>query len=54
VPALAASIARATGAGDLAVVALTDDDVLAKGMGGRRLRLDAATGRLKTPSIFSR
>jgi len=54
VAGLARSLVRATDARHLAVIALTDDDVLAKGMAGRRLRLDAATGRLKAPSIFSR
>lgn len=46
VGALAASIVRATDGRELAVVALSDDDVLAKGLNGRRLRLDAATGKL--------
>lgn len=54
VDGLAASIVRATADREMAVVALTDDEVLAKGLKGRRLRLDAATGKLKAPSIFSR
>lgn len=54
VPALAASIARAVEGRDLALVALTDDDVLAKGLKGRRLRLHGGTGELKgdRPYLF--
>ncbi|MEX2269831.1 MAG: ATP-binding cassette domain-containing protein [Vicinamibacterales bacterium] len=41
---LAASIVRATSDRAIAVLALTDDEALAKGLGGRRLKLNAATG----------
>lgn len=44
VPALAASIARATSGRKVAVLALSDDEGLAKGLGGRRLQLKIATG----------
>lgn len=44
VPALAASIVRATSGRALAVLAISDDEELAKGMDGRRLKLNAATG----------
>lgn len=44
VPALAASIAHATAGRSLAVLALSDDKELAKGLGGRRLQLKLATG----------
>lgn len=47
VPGLAASIARAVDGRNVALVALTDDDVLAKGLKGRRLKLDGGTGVLK-------
>lgn len=55
VAGLAASIVRATEGRDLTVVALTDDAVLAKGLNGRRLKLDAATGRIKgdRPHLFT-
>lgn len=44
---LAASIARAVAGRAVALVALTDDEVLSKGLKGRRLRLDGGTGVLK-------
>jgi ABC-type lipoprotein export system ATPase subunit len=44
VPRLAASIVRATAGREIAVLALTDDEAFAKGLGGGRLRLDPATG----------
>ena len=44
---LAASIARAVAGRGVALVALTDDDVLSKGLKGRRLKLDGGTGVLK-------
>lgn len=44
---LAASIARAIEGRDVALVALTDDDVLAKGLKGRRLTLNGGTGELR-------
>ena len=44
VPALGASIAHATTGRKLAVLALSDDELLAKGMNGRRLQLKLATG----------
>jgi ABC-type lipoprotein export system ATPase subunit len=47
VPALAASIARATRGRPVAVLALTDDEELANGMEGRRLKLEASTGAVK-------
>ncbi|HUF24761.1 MAG TPA: ATP-binding cassette domain-containing protein [Vicinamibacterales bacterium] len=46
-PSLGASIARAVEGRALAVLALTDDEALAKGMDGRRLRLNASTGVVK-------
>lgn len=46
VAALAASIVSATEPRGLALLALTDDDTLATGLHGRRLRLNAATGAL--------
>lgn len=52
-PSLGASIARAAEGRDLAVLALTDDEDLAKGMDGRRLKLNASTGDVRG-SIFSR
>lgn len=52
VPALAASIAQATSRRAIAVVALTDDDDLAKGMNGRRLKLNASTGEVKKRGLF--
>ena len=52
VPALAASIAQATGRRAIAVVALTDDDDLAKGLNGRRLKLNASTGDVKKRGLF--
>jgi predicted ABC-type transport system involved in lysophospholipase L1 biosynthesis ATPase subunit len=55
VAGLAASIVGATEGRDLAVVALTDDAVLAKGLKGRRLKLDAATGQINgdRPHLFT-
>ncbi|MDQ3169898.1 MAG: hypothetical protein M3Q55_07165 [Acidobacteriota bacterium] len=47
VPALAASILRAVEGLDVALVAISDDDVLSKGLKARRLRLDGGTGALK-------
>lgn len=47
VAGLAASIARAVEGRNVALVALTDDDVLSKGLKGRRLKLDGGTGVLK-------
>jgi ABC-type lipoprotein export system ATPase subunit len=52
-PSLGASIARAADGREIAVLALTDDEDLAKGMDGRRLKLNASTGDVKG-SIFSR
>lgn len=52
VPALAASIAQATSRRAIAVLALTDDDDLAKGMNGRRLKLNASTGEVKKRGLF--
>ena len=52
VDGLAASIVRATADREMAVVSLTDDDVLAKGLKGRRLRLDAATGEMKKGRVY--
>ena len=46
-PSLGASIARAADGRNLAVLALTDDEDLAKGMDGRRLKLNASTGKVK-------
>jgi ABC-type lipoprotein export system ATPase subunit len=54
VPALGASIARATEGRGLAVIALTDDEELAKGMDAIRLKLDASTGAVKKSPIFFR
>ena len=47
VPALAASILRAVEGLDVAFVALSDDDVLSKGLKARRLKLDGGTGVLR-------
>ena len=47
VPALAASIVSAVEGRNIALVALSDDDVLSKGLKARRLRLDGGTGALK-------
>jgi ABC-type ATPase involved in cell division len=44
VPALGASIAHATAGRAVAVLALSDDELLAKGMDGRRLQVKLATG----------
>lgn len=44
---LGGSIARAAEGRDLAVLALTNDEDLAKGMGGRRLKLNASTGAVR-------
>lgn len=52
VPALAASIAQAASRRAIAVLALTDDDDLAKGMNGRRLKLNASTGEVKKRGLF--
>lgn len=52
VPSLAASIAEATSRRAIAVLALTDDDELAKGMNGRRLKLNASTGDVKKRGLF--
>ncbi|MBA3949821.1 MAG: hypothetical protein H0X44_07750, partial [Acidobacteria bacterium] len=49
---LAASIARAVAGRNLALVALTDDDVLAKGLRGRRLTLNGGTGELRGRVYF--
>lgn len=49
---LAASIARAVAGRGVALIALTDDDVLAKGLKGRRLKLDGGTGELKGRVYF--
>jgi ABC-type lipoprotein export system ATPase subunit len=49
-PALGASIARAAEGRDLAVLALTDDEDLAKGMDAIRSRLDASTGNVLSAS----
>jgi len=54
VAALAASIVKATAGRAIAVVALTDDDLLAKGLEGRRLKLDAATGAVRAKRFFER
>lgn len=52
VDGLAASIVRATADREVAVVALTDDDVLAKGLKGRRLKLNAGTGEMKKGRVY--
>ncbi|MDQ3069315.1 MAG: hypothetical protein M3R55_06265 [Acidobacteriota bacterium] len=54
VEALAASMTAATEGRALAMLALTDDDVFAKGWAQRRLRLNAGTGVLKgeRPHLF--
>lgn len=44
VPALAASVVHSTADRALALLALTDDDVMARGLGGRRLQVKIATG----------
>ena len=54
VPALAASIANATSGRSLAVLALSDDAELAKGLGGRRLQLKLATGAVTEDGLFRR
>jgi predicted ABC-type transport system involved in lysophospholipase L1 biosynthesis ATPase subunit len=45
-PGLAADVARVATARHLAVIAVTEDDRFADALGGRRVRLDAATGAL--------
>lgn len=49
-PALGASIACAAGGRDLAVIALTDDEELARGMDAIRLKLESATGKVLSAS----
>lgn len=55
VEGLASSIVRTTAGREIAVVALTDDDVLARGLKGRRLTLNAGTGVLNRdrPHLFN-
>ena len=47
IAALAASILRAVDGRDVALVALSDDDVLSKGLKARRLKLNGGTGELR-------
>lgn len=49
-PALGASIARAAEGRALAVIALTDDEELARGMGAVRLKLEGSTGNVLSAS----
>jgi ABC-type lipoprotein export system ATPase subunit len=49
-PSLGASIARAAEGRSLAVIAITDDEELAKGMDATRLKLDASTGSVLSAS----
>lgn len=53
VPGLAASIAQATAGREIAMLALTDDPVLAKGLEGRRMKLNAGTGAVTKDSAYS-
>ena len=53
VPALAASISRATTGRQIAVLALTDDPLLSKGLEGRRMKLNAGTGAVTKDSAYS-
>lgn len=46
VEVLAVSIAKGVKAGNASLLAITDDEVLARGLKGRRLKLNAATGAL--------
>lgn len=54
VPAFAADLGRIARQRGLALVALTADDTFATALGGRRLRLDGATGQLKPTSLLAR
>jgi branched-chain amino acid transport system ATP-binding protein len=53
VPGLGSSIAHATTGREIAVLALTDDPVLAKELGGRRMKLNAGTGAVMKDSAYS-
>jgi predicted ABC-type transport system involved in lysophospholipase L1 biosynthesis ATPase subunit len=54
VSAFGADLARLARSRGLALLALTADDELAKAIGGQRLELSAATGELKTSSLFKK
>jgi len=54
VAAFGGDLARVARRRGLAVVALTADDPFQMALGGRRLRLNGATGELKAPSLLQR
>lgn len=54
VEAYAADVARAAAARGAALIALTSDELFAKALGGRRLKLDAASGDLRPVGAFNR
>lgn len=54
VAAFGADLARVTRTRNLALVAITADDVLAKAIGGQRLELVASSGELKTQSLLKK
>jgi len=49
-----ADLAKVAKARNLALLAITADDVLAKAIGGQRLELVAATGELRAPGLFKK
>lgn len=54
VPVFGADLARIAQSRNLALLAITADDVLAKAVGGQRLELVAATGELRAPGLLKK
>jgi ABC-type lipoprotein export system ATPase subunit len=54
VAGFAADVGRVARGRNLAVLALTADDVFARALGGRHVHLDGATGELKPPGFLRR
>jgi predicted ABC-type transport system involved in lysophospholipase L1 biosynthesis ATPase subunit len=54
VAAFGADLARVATARNLALLAITADEMLAKAVGGQRLELAAATGELRAPGLFKK
>jgi putative ABC transport system ATP-binding protein len=54
VAAFAADVARVARARGLGLLAITEDEVFARALGGTRLQLNGATGELTAPSFFKK